>query len=114
MGSINIDARDGRRSSTAVAYLKPARRKSNLSVKTGCRVLRIIVEQGRALGVEYSQNGRASIVRAEREVIVSAGSINTPKLLMLSGIGPADHLDRMECRLFKICPGWDRIYMGPY
>jgi len=104
-GLYQINARDGRRSSTAVAYLKPARKRRNLSVKTGCRVLRIIIEQGRALGVEYSQNGRASIIRAEREVIISAGSINTPKLLMLSGIGPADHLRSNGVQVVQDLPG---------
>ena len=107
-GLYQINARNGRRSSAAVAYLKPARKRRNLSVKTGCRVLRIVIEQGRALGVEYSQNGRASIIRADREVIVSAGSINTPKLLMLSGIGPADHLRSNGVQVVQDLPGVGR------
>jgi choline dehydrogenase-like flavoprotein len=91
-GLYQITTRDGRRSSTAVAYLKRARQRPNLSVMTGCKVLRILVESGRAVGIEYVENGHKKTLRAEREVIVSSGALNTPKLLMLSGIGPAAQL----------------------
>jgi choline dehydrogenase len=91
-GLYQITTRDGRRSSTSVAYLKPARKRKNLSVKTGMRVLRILLDKGRAVGVEYAHKGQVGRVFAEAEVIVSAGAINSPKILMLSGIGPADHL----------------------
>lgn len=91
-GLYQINARDGLRSSTSVAYLKPARRRPNLTIKTGCRVLQVLLEKGRATGVEYVEKGQRQILRAEREVIISAGAINSPRLLMLSGIGPAGHL----------------------
>jgi choline dehydrogenase-like flavoprotein len=91
-GLYQITARNNRRSSAAVAYIKPARKRRNLTVGTGARVTRILIEKGRAVGVEYMKKGQIQTVRANREVILSAGAITTPKLLMLSGIGPAAHL----------------------
>ncbi|MBB4052054.1 choline dehydrogenase [Devosia subaequoris] len=82
---------NGRRWSTANAYLKPALKRSNLEL-VKCFARRVVIENGRAVGVEIERGGRKEIVRANREVIVSASSINSPKLLMLSGIGPAAHL----------------------
>ncbi|MDP4032922.1 MAG: GMC family oxidoreductase N-terminal domain-containing protein [Pseudorhodobacter sp.] len=78
-----------RRSSTSIAYLYPARGRSNLTVRTGAQVLRLVVEQGRAVGVELAGSG---VIRAGVEVILSSGAIGSPRLLQLSGIGPADHL----------------------
>lgn len=91
-GLYQITARDNRRSSAAVAYIKPARKRRNLRVATGARATRIVIEKGRAVGVEYVSGGRSHMLRATREVILSAGAINSPKLLMLSGIGAADEL----------------------
>ncbi|WP_309251296.1 GMC family oxidoreductase N-terminal domain-containing protein [Pseudomonas fluorescens] len=91
-GGSSVNARNGLRSSTSVAYLKPARKRAHLRVKTNCRILRVLVENGRETGVEYLENNQRWVLRAEREIIVSAGAINSPKLLMLSGIGLADHL----------------------
>jgi choline dehydrogenase len=82
----------GRRRSCADAYLRPARRRPNLTVWTGAHVLRVLVAEGRAIGVEVQRNGRRGTVAAAREVIVSAGAIGSPQLLMLSGIGPAADL----------------------
>ncbi len=82
----------GRRSSASVAFLKPAMRRPNLDVRTGCQVLRLQIEKGRATGVVIAEAGREVVIAAGTEVIASSGSIGTPKLLMLSGIGPADHL----------------------
>ncbi|MGX1307308.1 choline dehydrogenase [Amorphus suaedae] len=81
----------GRRWSTANAYLKPALKRSNLDM-VRCLARRVVIENGRAVGVEIERGGKVEIVRARREVILAASSINTPKLLMLSGIGPAAHL----------------------
>jgi len=81
----------GRRWSTANAYLKPALKRPNLEL-VKCFARRVVIENGRAIGVEIERGGRIEIVRANREVIVAASSINSPKLLMLSGIGPAAHL----------------------
>jgi len=85
---------EGRRSSTARAYLYPARGRPNLQIRTGALVRRILVERGRAVGIEYLQRGQVQQVRAAREVLLSAGSYNSPQILMLSGIGPADHLKK--------------------
>ena len=81
----------GRRWSTANAYLKPALKRDNVDLYR-CLARRVVIENGRAVGVEVERGGRTEIVRARREVILSASSINTPKMLMLSGIGPAAHL----------------------
>jgi choline dehydrogenase len=83
---------DGRRSSAANAYLRPAMRRANLAVVTHALATRILFDDGRATGVEYRQGEATRVAQARREVIVSAGSINTPKLLKLSGIGPAAEL----------------------
>ncbi|OGA19785.1 MAG: hypothetical protein A3H32_08750 [Betaproteobacteria bacterium RIFCSPLOWO2_02_FULL_63_19] len=87
--------RDGRRSSSARAYLRPVMRRTNLCVETKAQVLKISVEGRRATGLDYVRRGVLHRVRAAREVIVSAGTFNSPQLLMLSGIGPADHLKEM-------------------
>ena len=92
-GRMDMTIRDGRRWSTAMAYLRPAMRRPNLTVLTRALATSIMVERGRAVGVRYSLKGGATAEgRAEREVILSGGAINSPQLLMLSGIGPADHL----------------------
>ena len=88
VGFYQLTQKNYRRSSTAVAYLRPAERRPNLTVQTGAQVLRIVVDQGRATGVELAGQG---VLRAG-EVILSAGAIGSPRLLQLSGIGPADHL----------------------
>jgi choline dehydrogenase len=88
-----VTQRNGRRWSTADAYLRPAQDRPNLEVRTGVHVARVALEGDRAVGVVLRDGrGREETVRAEREVIVSAGAIGSPQLLMLSGIGPADHL----------------------
>jgi choline dehydrogenase len=97
--------RDGKRCSAAVAYLHPARNRKNLIVKTDARVVRIVVENGRAVGVEHIENGQRRIVRAEREVIISAGAIGSPHLLMLSGVGPAEHLRKAGVSVVHDLPG---------
>lgn len=87
--------RDGRRSSSSRAYLRPIRGRRNLTVETGAHVLKVAIDGKRATGVDYVKGGRPATVLAAREVILSAGTFNTPQLLMLSGIGPADHLRQM-------------------
>ena len=81
----------GRRWSTANAYLRPALRRQNCDM-IRCFARRIVIEEGRAVGVEIERGGKIETVHARREVIVAASSINSPKILMLSGIGPAAHL----------------------
>jgi len=91
-GLYQTTIRDGRRCSAAVGYLKPALSRPNLTVRTGVMVKRIIVEKGRARGVEIVTGNGVERIEASNEVIVTAGAIGSPKLLMLSGIGPAAHL----------------------
>ena len=83
----------GRRFSAADAFLSsPVRRRPNLTIQTDTHVTRLQIENGRATGVEYSKGSRTQTVRADREVILAAGAYGSPQLLMLSGIGPGDHL----------------------
>ncbi len=84
--------KNGRRCSAAVAHLRPALKRRNLTLETEAMVSRIILEGNRAVGIEYQRHGEVFVVRADREVILSGGAINSPQLLMVSGIGPADHL----------------------
>ena len=82
----------GKRSSTARAYLYPAMARPNLTIATGALTTRVLIEARRAVGVEYLQHGPRHRAHAAREVILSGGAYNSPQLLMLSGIGPAEHL----------------------
>lgn len=104
-GFYQTTTRNGRRSSTAVGYLRPAADRPNLQVRTGVAVNRVVVEGGVAIGVEIVENGHPALIRAEREVIVTAGAIGSPKLLMLSGIGPADDLRRLGLPVVHDQPG---------
>ncbi|MBS9479215.1 choline dehydrogenase [Ancylobacter sp. VKM B-3255] len=91
-GRMDMTVKDGVRWSAANAYLKPAMKRPNLRVETHARVERILFEGRRAVGVQWSRGGERHRVRASREVILSGGSINSPQLLKLSGIGDADEL----------------------
>jgi choline dehydrogenase len=91
-GLYQVTCRKGRRWSTADAYLRPALARPNLTVRTNVQATRVILEGTRAVGVSYLDNGEERIVRADAEVLLSGGAINSPQLLMLSGIGPAEHL----------------------
>ncbi|HEY1440555.1 MAG TPA: GMC family oxidoreductase N-terminal domain-containing protein [Mycobacterium sp.] len=91
-GFYQVSQRRGHRWTTADGYLMPARRRPNLTILTEAHVLRVRISQGRAVGVEVERHGIREFLHAEREVVVSAGALNTPQLLMLSGIGPAGHL----------------------
>ncbi|HET9391424.1 MAG TPA: choline dehydrogenase [Steroidobacteraceae bacterium] len=91
-GAMDMTVGEGRRCSAARAYLKPALRRGNLSVKEHTSATRILFEGRRAVGVQYSRGGAEHIARASREVILSAGPINSPQLLKLSGVGPAAEL----------------------
>ena len=85
--------RDGKRSSAAYAFVLPQKDNPNLDCRLHCEVQRIVVENGRAVGVEYQdRSGRLHRAAADGEIIVCAGALVTPKILMLSGLGPADHL----------------------
>lgn len=104
-GLYQITTRGNRRCSTAVGYLRPAMARANLTVVTGALVLRIVVEGRRAVGVDYTTGGARQSARAAGEVIVAAGAIGSPKLLMLSGIGPAAHLRAHGIDVVEDLPG---------
>jgi len=89
VGPYQVTQRAGKRCSTAVAYLHPAMRRPNLTVLSSARAHRVLIEHGRATAVEVGLGGAVERVHAEREVILSAGVYESPKLLMLSGVGPA-------------------------
>jgi choline dehydrogenase len=95
-GRIDTNIANGRRASTAVAYVHPARRRGNLELLSDTIAARIVIEGNRARGVEIVKNGLRETIWAEREIILCGGTVNSPQLLMLSGIGPADHLSHLD------------------
>jgi choline dehydrogenase len=97
--------KDGKRCSATVAYLYPAMHRSNLTVQTKAQATRLLLEGTRVVGVEYLQDSTLQTAKAEQEVIVSSGAFASPKLLMLSGIGPAEHLKEHEIPVVVDLPG---------
>jgi choline dehydrogenase len=91
-GPTDVTVDRGKRSSASRAYLAPVKARANLTILTDALVEKVLVEQGRASGVQVRHRGRVAAFSARREVIISAGAIASPQLLMLSGIGPAEHL----------------------
>ena len=92
VGLYQVTQKDGRRASTAAAFLRPAMGRPNLTVKTLAQATRVLIEDGRATGVEAQVDGQRAVFTADREVLLCGGAINTPQLLLLSGVGPADEL----------------------
>jgi choline dehydrogenase len=92
VGYVRVSQRNGRRWSVADGYLHPARRRPNLTVRTGAHATQVLIERRQAVGIAYRQAGRDEEVRARREVMVCGGAFNSPQLLLLSGIGPRDEL----------------------
>jgi choline dehydrogenase-like flavoprotein len=106
-GEATIDGR-GRRASTARAYLSLADHRPNLQIELHALTTRVLIEHGRAVGVEYVQGGQIRVVRANREVILCGGTYNSPQLLLLSGVGPAADLERHAIRTNVDLPGVGR------
>ena len=104
-GAYQLTQRDAKRSSCVSSYLAPARSRANLTIKTGAEALRILVENNRAVGVEYTAGQNTEKVRASREVLVTSGAIGSPRLLLLSGIGPASHLAEVGVEPVHDLPG---------
>lgn len=104
-GIYQTTIRGNRRCSAAVGYLKPVLGRKNLTVITGAMVLRVVSQGARATGVEYALNGSVQIVRATSEVVVTSGAIGSPKLMLLSGIGPAAHLRQHGISVVQDLPG---------
>lgn len=104
-GPADFTIAKNRRASAASAYLAPTKSRPNLLVKVNAHATRVIFENGRAVGVEYSSEGKLERAYASEEVIVSGGAINSPALLMHSGVGPADKLKRLGIDVKQDLPG---------
>ena len=105
VGFNQITTRDKRRCSAAVAYLRNAEASGRLTIRTGVRVDRILIEAGRAIGVEYVSNGQLVREKGCKEVILSAGAVQSPRLLLLSGIGATEELARHGIEAVQDLPG---------
>jgi choline dehydrogenase len=105
VGYYHVTTRNGRRSSAATAYLRPAMRRTNLRVVTGALATGLLIERRRASGVAFRRDGMSCTAAARREVILCGGAINSPHLLMLSGIGPGAHLQEMGIEVTHDLPG---------
>jgi choline dehydrogenase len=105
VGYHQTTTRNGKRCSTAVGYLRPAMRRPNLQVVTGALAEKIILDQRRATGVAFRQDGRLRVAKTTGEVILCGGAVNSPQLLMLSGIGPQPHLAALGIPVAHDLPG---------
>jgi choline dehydrogenase len=108
VGPFQLTVKDGKRHSTAAAFLVPILQRHNLTVTTRALVTRLLFEGTRAVGVEYLHEGTLHQARVNQEVILSAGALDSPKLLMLSGIGDAAHLQAMSISVVSDLPGVGR------
>jgi choline dehydrogenase len=108
IGYYQVTQKQGRRCSAAAAYIKPVLSRTNLQVRTDTLVSRVLFHGKRATGVEFVENGNSQQVKASREVILSAGAINSPQLLLLSGVGPADELTKLGIPVVADLPGVGR------
>jgi len=105
----DLSINGGARESAAVAYLRPVlASRPNLVVSTGSRANRLIFEGNRCIGVQFERDGAAATAKAEREVIVSAGTVDSPRLLLLSGLGPAQELEAVGVAVVRDLPGVGR------
>jgi len=104
-GRMDMTVHNGRRWSTDIAHLAPAAKRSNLKVETYALATRIVIENKRAKGVEYIRGQSTKTAYARKEVILCGGPINSPQLLMLSGVGPAEHLNDMNIEVVGNLPG---------
>jgi len=107
-GYYQVTQKQGRRHSAAAAYIKPIAYRPNLTVLPDSHATQIQLERNRAVGVNYLRNGVSQSAFAEREVILASGAIGSPQLLMLSGIGPADHLRSLGIEIIQHLPGVGR------
>lgn len=105
VGYFQLTTKNGWRCSTATGYLKPVRKRRNLRVETNAHATELLFEGKRVAGVRYTQHGQTHAVRAAREVILAAGTLQSPQLLQLSGIGPAAHLQQLGIPVVHDLPG---------
>lgn len=113
-GYYQVTQRAGRRWSAYRAYLEPAMRRPNLEVRTHAQAMRVLVEDGRAAGIVYRRAGRDETVRAKAEVVLTAGAVQTPQLLELSGIGDGELLSRHGIEIVREVPGVGANYQDHY
>jgi choline dehydrogenase len=104
-GLFQVTQKNGRRWSAASAYLHPVSARKNLTIVTKAQATRVLIEHGRAVGVEYARRRKRRTARASQEVVLAAGAINSPQLLLLSGIGPADALRALGISVIHDLPG---------
>jgi choline dehydrogenase len=104
-GLFQVTQKNGERWSAASAYLHPARVRKNLTNITKAQATRVVIERGRALGVEYVRSGKRHTVRASRDIVLAGGAFNSPQLLLLSGVGPADELRAIGVAVVHDLPG---------
>jgi choline dehydrogenase len=104
-GLFQVTQKNGRRWSAASAYLHPAAARENLTIVTKAQATRVLIENGRAVGVEYARGRRRHTARASQEVVLAAGAINSPQFLLLSGIGPAEELRARGVSVVHDLPG---------
>ena len=107
-GTYDFNLRDGRRWTTALAYLYPALKRSNINIIVGALTQRVVVDNGRATGVEFLQGSTVNFARARREVILCGGAINSPQIMMLSGLGDAAHLRDLGIPVVRDMPSVGR------
>ncbi|MGD0332573.1 MAG: choline dehydrogenase [Xanthobacteraceae bacterium] len=104
-GLFQVTQKNGERCSAASAYLRPALARSNLTVLKNAQATRVVIEKGRAVGIEYVRAGKRNTAHAGQEVLLAAGAINSPQLLLLSGVGPADELRAIGVPVMLDLPG---------
>ncbi|GMU71007.1 MAG: GMC family oxidoreductase N-terminal domain-containing protein [Burkholderiales bacterium] len=114
VGAYQLTIRDGWRESASRAFLRPARGRANLEVRTHAQVSRVLFEGTRAVGVEWFAHGERHSVRARREVVLAAGALQSPQVLQLSGVGPADLLRRHAIPVVADLPGVGRNLQDHY
>jgi choline dehydrogenase len=107
-GRYDFTIRNGKRWSTSRAFLYPALGRKNLTVRTGALTNRLVTSKGRVTGVEYTVKGSSEEARVRKEVILSAGTVNSPQILLLSGIGPADEIEKHGLKVVHELPGVGR------
>jgi choline dehydrogenase len=105
VGFYDVTQRNVRRESAATGYLKPALKRPNLTIVTHATATRVLLSRGRAIGIAYLKRGREEFAYADGEVVLSGGAVNSPKLLLLSGVGPADELRALGVEVTHDLPG---------
>lgn len=110
VGYYDVTQRNARRESVATAYLRPARRRPNLTIRTHALATKVLVENGRAVGVRYTVKDVEHVARVDREVVLSGGAVNSPRLLLLSGIGPGAELAALGVPVVHDLPGVGKNY----